>query len=333
MRMPIRPCPTALVLTTVLLAISACAALVHAAQPSLAEKIKIRIAWQIALAQANFSPGIIDGQWGRRSDLALTEYTAAYFPGINKFDRKVYEALKVDVAQVTTTYTITAEDEAQVGDLPDNWNEKAKLERLNYDSLLDCISEKFQCTRGLLQMLNPGVKLNSLAAGTKLQVPNTPPFPGSAAGVNDVAHTSAKAAYLTVDLKQKVIRGFDDADHQILLLNCSVAKDKAKLPDRDAVVKVMVTDPNYTFNPEHWPEVHNVDHILTIPPGPRNPVGVIWIGLDLPGYGMHGNPKPELIGKTGSHGCFRLTNWDACRLYPMVKIGTRVKMINPDTGN
>jgi lipoprotein-anchoring transpeptidase ErfK/SrfK len=297
------------------------------------DKARIRLAWQIALEQANFSPGILDAQWGRKSDLALDEYAARFFPGVDKFDRQVYEALKVDVANAVTTYTITADDQAQVGDLPDDWNEKAKLDRLNYDSLLDCISEKFQCTRALLQSLNPGVNLNKIAVGTQLQVPNTPPFAGSAAGADAASQTSPKAAYLTVDLKEKLIRAYDADNKQMLLLHCSVAKDKAKLPDHDAVVKVLVADPNYTFNPEHWPEVHNVDHVLTIPPGPRNPVGVIWIGLDLPGYGMHGNPKPELIGKTGSHGCFRLTNWDAVRLYPFVKIGTPVKMMNPDTAN
>ncbi|MEI8196755.1 MAG: L,D-transpeptidase, partial [Phycisphaerae bacterium] len=108
-----------------------------------------------------------------------------------------------------------------------------------------------------------------------------------------------------------------------------VAKDKAKLPARDTSIKVMADNPQYTFDPKMWPDVTNVDRILQIPPGPRNPVGMAWIGLDLPGYGIHGNPKPELIGKTGSHGCFRLTNWDALRLYSLVHNGMKVKILDP----
>jgi len=114
------------------------------------------------------------------------------------------------------------------------------------------------------------------------------------------------------------------------LFHCSVAKDKAKLPARDTVVKKMAANPEYWFDPKNWPEVKNVDRVLKIPPGPRNPVGLAWIGLDIPGYGIHGNPKPELIGKTGSHGCFRMTNWDALALFPMVHVGMPVKIVNPE---
>ena len=86
-------------------------------------------------------------------------------------------------------------------------------------------------------------------------------------------------------------------------------------------------NPDYTFDPRMWPEVKNVDRKLTIPPGPRNPVGLCWIGLAVPGVGIHGSPAPEMIGKTGSHGCFRLTNWDALRLSTMVRIGTPVRFV------
>jgi lipoprotein-anchoring transpeptidase ErfK/SrfK len=79
-----------------------------------------------------------------------------------------------------------------------------------------------------------------------------------------------------------------------------------------------------------WPDVHDVTQTLQIPPGPRNPVGLAWVGLDLPGYGIHGTPKPELIGKTGSHGCFRLTNWDALKFAGLVQVGIPVKVVNPE---
>ncbi len=87
-------------------------------------------------------------------------------------------------------------------------------------------------------------------------------------------------------------------------------------------------NPEYTFKPESWPEVKGIDRCLTIPPGPRNPVGVCWIGLSKRGYGIHGTPQPELIGKTGSHGCFRLTNWDILRLADLVRVGTEVRFVD-----
>jgi len=97
-------------------------------------------------------------------------------------------------------------------------------------------------------------------------------------------------------------------------------------------VVAVALNPNYTFRPEMWPEVkEKITGPLTIPPGPRNPVGRCWVALSLPGYGMHGTPNPELIGKTGSHGCFRLANWDAVRLGKMVESGNRVRFSDQPT--
>jgi lipoprotein-anchoring transpeptidase ErfK/SrfK len=110
----------------------------------------------------------------------------------------------------------------------------------------------------------------------------------------------------------------------VAIFHCSIAQAVEKRPVGDLSVKVVVTDPDYTFNPASWPEVTNVTRKLRIAPGPRNPVGVAWIGLDKPGYGLHGTVRPQDIGKTGSHGCFRLANWDAARLARAVSIGTPV---------
>jgi len=113
----------------------------------------------------------------------------------------------------------------------------------------------------------------------------------------------------------------------VALLHCSIAKHRDKLPSGDASVVVITENPTYTFDPKMWPEVKGVDRKLLIPAGPRNPVGRCWIGLSLPGYGIHGSPNPELIGKTGSHGCFRLSNWDALRLARMIRVGTKVHFV------
>jgi lipoprotein-anchoring transpeptidase ErfK/SrfK len=306
-----------------------------AAQPS---QLQINVAWQIALEGADFSPGIIDGVFKRKGLMALSEYGKRYFPAgvtaTNLFDPQVYlqvqESLKLDVFHAFVPYTITAEDAAQVGGtLPEDWNAKARLKRLDYESLIDCIAEKFHCTRGLLELLNSGVNMDTLVPGQTLQVPNIRPFPAE----NKQAFTKRgeTAASVVVNLGEKTIRLFDKSGNQMALFHCSIAKDKAKLPDRDTKIQTIAApNPNYTFRPEMWPEVHNVNRVLTIPPGPRNPIGAAWCSLDLPGYGIHGVPKPELIGKTGSHGCFRLTNWDALKFAMMVREGIPVKIINPE---
>ncbi len=297
---------------------------------NVSKQLRANIAWQIALEASDFSPGEIDGVFKRKGIMALTEYAGRNFPGKQIYDPEISTALKVDMDGALANYEITPEDAALVGGpLPEDWNEKAQLKRLNYETLADCITEKFHCTAGILEELNPGVKLNSLTPGQKLVVPDIRPFPADDKVVL-IKRTGAASA--TVNLGEKTIRVFDAEGAELALFHCSIAKDKNKLPDRDMKVVVIAAPyPNYTFNPNVWPEVHNVTHILTIPPGPRNPVGLAWVSMDLPGYGIHGSPKPELIGKTGSHGCFRLTNWDALKFAGWVREGMVVKVVNPDT--
>jgi lipoprotein-anchoring transpeptidase ErfK/SrfK len=296
------------------------------------QQTKVNVAWQIALEDANFSPGIIDGAWGRKGKLAITEYAKVKFPDLaSPYDKNVLESLKVDVDNAFVKYTVTADDLAQVGGpLPDDWNLKSstKIQKMAYESISDALTERFHCTRTLMQSLNAGVALDGVKPGDALMVPNVRPFPTS--WVTKVPPTVAESSSVSVDLAEKTIRVYDAAGKQLALFHCSVAKDKAKLPARDATVEKIAVNPEYSFDPRNWPEVHNVTGNLTIPAGPRNPVGLIWIGLDLKGYGMHGNPKPELIGKTGSHGCFRLTNWDAIRYTSFVRVGMTVKMVNPE---
>jgi hypothetical protein len=315
---------------------SEAAALSAATKPvanGLSKQKVINLAWQIALEQANFSPGLLDAAFGPRCKQALAEYAAAQFPGVDPYSPKIAAALGLDVDHAITTYTITDDDQAQVSTVPDDWNDRAAIASMSYSTLLDELLEKFHVARGLLQAMNPGVRLDLLAVGQTLNVPNLRPFPEAA--LPELATRKPdgdvpRADHLTINLTAKTIRAFDAEGKQIALFWCSVAKDKAKLPTRDAVVKEIIPNPNYTFNPEMYPEVKDVDHILTIPPGPRNPVGVMFMQLDLPGYGMHGTPHPEQIGKTGSHGCFRMTNWDAIRLSTMVHRGMVVKMVGAD---
>lgn len=282
---------------------------------AVSESLRLNLAWQIALERVDFSPGLIDGRIGPKTQLATREFQRVRgLPKTGALDKATREALGVNPASAVTTYVITRSDAAQVGSVPTDWLDRSRLDRLGYESLEAVVAEKFHCSRGLLARLNPTLKMAALKPGDSVRVPNVSK-PG----------TTPRAKAVRVHLGEKVVRVVDADDRLVALFHCSIAAKREQLPSRDARVAVISHRPDYTFDPAMWPEVKGIDRKLRIPPGPRNPVGLCWIGLDLPGYGIHGTPNPEMIGKTGSHGCFRLTNWDALRLSEMVRPGTPVK--------
>ncbi len=285
--------------------------------------LRRQVAWQAALDGIGFSPGLIDGRIGPKTILATREFQRVRgLPVTGELDAATAAALKLSPDTIFGRYTIEAADLAEVGPVPQSWVAKSKLSRLGHESLDWVLAEKFHCARHLLSTLNPGKSINQLRAGDKVVVPN----------VTERA-SWPQAAHLEVNLAEKVIRAVGSDRQLIALFHCSIAASKAKLPRQNAEVVVVAENPNYTFDPRMWPEVkEKVSSRLEIPPGPRNPVGRFWIGLSLPGYGIHGTPNPELIGKTGSHGCFRLTNWDALRLGRMVRVGTPVRFVDHTGG-
>lgn len=288
------------------------------------EKTKENFAWQIALEAKMYSTGLIDGVWGPKSDKTLKEYLASEGLADTNSPKKsdqVKLLLQVDLINVYTTYEITAEDAQQIVVISPDWNERAKLQNMNYEALFELVQGKFHCSKKALARLNPGIEPESYAVGTKLVVPLIR------------APAKKRINRLEINLNEKIISGFDESGKKIMFIYCSVAQSKIHFPKKDGVVANKSLNPNYTFNPKYWPEVNNVTQVLIIKPGPKNPVGSAWIGLDLPGYGIHGTPIPDNIGKTGSHGCFRLTNWHAVQLLGCVEIGTPVTMIgiNPET--
>ena len=177
-------------------------------------------------------------------------------------------------------------------------------------------AEKFHLSEGFAAYLNRGLtSAFALAEGEVLQVPALAPV------------KLPKAERLEISLSDKTVVALDAEGKILAAFPCSIAAKKEKRPVGALLVKVIAPNPDYCFDPAVFPEVPEAATIkskLMIPPGPNNPVGEMWIGLDRPGYGLHGTPWPEDIGKTASHGCFRLTNWDARRLAPMLKIGTPV---------
>lgn len=279
--------------------------------------IKTSLAWQIALERVGFSPGIIDGSIGRKTQMATREFQRVRGLSITgSLDAATRAALGVDTEDPIAPYTVSVKDLAQVGPAPTDWVEKSKLPRLKYESLDAALAERFHCSRALLARLNPGKNLAQLRPGETIVVPNVLESGDAPVGEQ-----------IEINLVEKIVRVLDRERRLVALFHCSIAKSKDKLPSGESKVVVVSPNPDYTFDPKMWPEVKGIDRKLTIPPGPRNPVGLCWIGLGLPGVGIHGSPAPEMIGKTGSHGCFRLTNWDALRLASMIRVGTRVRFV------
>jgi lipoprotein-anchoring transpeptidase ErfK/SrfK len=281
------------------------------------------IAWQAALDRVGISPGLIDGIIGPKTRLATKEFQRVRgLAQTGRLDEQTAESLEINKDRAVARYKVQQSDLEQIGKVPNSWKAKSRMDRLGHANLHWVLAEKFHCTRGLLSRLNPGKNINALKPGDTLIVPY----------VSDYAPKD-RAAVIEISFPEKVIRVIDTQQQLIGLFHCSIAKHKKDLPSGTARITCAVPDPSYTFNPDMWPEVNeDIDQPLTIPPGPRNPVGRFWIGLSKPGYGIHGTPNPELIGKTGSHGCFRLANWDAVRLGKMVHKGTRVRFRkNPRT--
>ncbi len=280
--------------------------------------LRAKLAWQIALERVGFSPGVIDGSIGRKTELATREFQRVRgLPVSGKLDAATASALGINANAALTNYTVRADDLGQVGPVPKDWLEKSRLSRLGYEHISAVIAERFHCSTGLLSRLNAGRELGQLQVGDTIVVPAVVEISAAACGEQ-----------VEIDLSEKVVRVLDGQRRLVGLFHCSIAKDRQKLPSGEASVAVITKDPTYTFDPKMWPEVKGVDRKLLIPAGPRNPVGRCWIGLSLPGYGIHGSPNPEMIGKTGSHGCFRLTNWDALRLAEMIRVGIRVRFVH-----
>ena len=271
---------------------------------------------QIALARRVFSPGSIDGKGGHQTRAALAAFQRSQkLPDSGLLDTNTSPLLTLETP-ILTTYTVTTNDLAELQPLGKTWLEKSQQTELAYETELELAGEKSHASPGLIKRLNPDVDWTNLAPGTVIQVPDvTYPEPVD------------KAAFVMIHLADRYLEAFDTETNLIAHFPCSIAAKVEKRPVGELRVIVIAPHPNYTVNPELFPEsteLQALGHKLILPPGPNNPVGVAWIGLDRPGYGMHGTPNPEQVGRTESHGCFRLANWDAEYLLKLAWVGMPV---------
>jgi lipoprotein-anchoring transpeptidase ErfK/SrfK len=274
---------------------------------------------QTLLDRQNFSCNCADGRVGSRTHAALRAFQAARaLPVTGEPDGATLAALG-DLAGAFTTYTVTAADHAQLTQNPTTWVGRSQVARLGYPTILEAVAERGHATRQAIRDLNPAVTVwPDPPAGTPLTIPDV-----------EQHEKLLRAARIRISIGGKLIRVCDGAGKLAAQFPCSIARDPQKREPCEISVAVVAPNPNYTFDPALFsedPESATIKNKLIIPPGPRNPVGVAWVGLSKPGYGMHGTPKPEDIGKTESHGCFRLANWNAQKLLRMVAVGTPVSV-------
>jgi len=270
---------------------------------------------EILMARAHFSSGEIDGHYGSNMRGAIRSFQASRGLPVDGIVREeTWAALDSDTAPALVNATIAPEDVAgPFTPVPEDMLEKAKLPSLGYSSPLEAIAEKYHSSPKLLEKLNPNVPFDQ--AGAQILVPNVPTEP------------PGKAAKVVVSKSRLRVEAFDSRGQILSSYPATIGSEHDPLPIGHWKVLGVSRDPVFHYNPDlFWDAKDNEK--AAVAPGPNNPVGVCWIDLSKPHYGIHGTPEPSQIGKTQSHGCIRLTNWDVTELSQMVKPGTPAILTN-----
>jgi len=273
---------------------------------------------QVALARLAISPGSIDGAMGSQTRLALRQFqTENHLPPTGALDAQTRPLLTLD-APPLTVYTVTSNDLARLQPLGKTWLEKSRQSALEFETEVELVGEFSHASPALIRQLNPHVDWSNLTPRTTLQVADV-----------RYAEPSDKAVFVIIHLSGKYLEAFDADTNLLAHFPCSIAAHVEKRPVGLLHVVVVAPNPNYTFDPALFPESPEAQQLgrkLILPAGPNNPVGVAWVGLDRPGYGIHGTPAPEQVGRTESHGFFRLANWDAAYFLKLAWIGLPVEV-------
>lgn len=274
---------------------------------------------QIFLDSHHFGPGVVDGHPGEFTSKALALYRYA-------------KGLPVDVQpdvsgiQPYTTYTITPEDLSVLGTMALEPADIAKQKRLPYVGLGELLGERFHTTRAFLAQLNPGKSVDALTAGAVVKVPNirrpfradafTSSYPAPPASV-----ATTRRVLVDTNLRMLEVR---EGNQLIAAFPITPGSSEHPAPIGDWKVVGVAPWPWYRYDEGVLKRGERTETFYMFPPGPNSPVGILWTGLNRPGVGIHGTTSPETIGRSGSHGCIRLANWDAATFYSFVRKGMAV---------
>jgi lipoprotein-anchoring transpeptidase ErfK/SrfK len=280
---------------------------------------------QVYLDRLRFSVGALDGRWGRNSAIALWWYQRSR--GINAtepgaLDEQTFRALagEAGAAAPVVQRQLTEKDlEGPFVSLPEDVYEKAKLDCLCYESVKEKLAERFHTSAEFLDTLNPERDFSALKAGDSIWVPN----------VREPVETdNPDIARVQISIRGNTFNAFDGSGNLVLHAPTTLGSKYDPSPRETLEVKKITFDPHFHYQPTLFHEVPDSDPEANLNPGPNSPVGVVWVALSKPHFGIHGTSDPDSIGYASSHGCVRLTNWDAREVAHRLKPGVQIEFVD-----
>jgi lipoprotein-anchoring transpeptidase ErfK/SrfK len=275
---------------------------------------------QIFLDYHGYSVGEIDGKWGYNTGRAVYIYQRNSSMALTgQLDDGMLQRLEGFGDAYLVAWTLKPEDvKGPFGYVPRDFYEQSRQKYLPYESLREKLAEKFHCSQSLLQKLNPGVDINSLGVGNQILAPNV---------VNGVDEKRGQVSTVRISKHNKWAEAFDSGGRFMFYYPSTLGSENDPLPIGVYEVTGVNANPTFNFQPKLFWDWDKSKPSAMLPPGPNSPVGNIWIGTSRKSVGIHGTPNPENISRNTSHGCIRLTNWDANQLAKRVKGGTRLDFV------